>query len=83
MAEPSRLILSASVREPSPLLSQVPSGGSPSLSGSLGARTTIKQHLQAYLRFFSYLREHSAAKTITDLRVADIDGYEHFSKPAG
>jgi hypothetical protein len=53
------------------------------LGGSLGARTTIKQHLQAYLRFFSYLREHSAAKTITDLRVADIDGYEHFLEAGG
>ncbi|OWV83319.1 hypothetical protein ATY75_26240 [Rhizobium sp. N122] len=48
------------------------------LGGPLGARSTIKQHLQAYLRFFAYLREHSTVKTPADLRADDIDGYEDF-----
>ncbi|MEJ6784872.1 MULTISPECIES: hypothetical protein [Hyphomicrobiales] len=53
------------------------------LGGSLGARSTIKQHLQAYLRFFTYLREHSTAKTPADLRADDIDGYEQFLEAGG
>lgn len=53
------------------------------LGGSLGARSTIKQHLQAYLRFFAYLREHSGAKTPADLRADDIDGYEAFLEASG
>ena len=53
------------------------------LGGSLGARSTIKQHLQAYLKFFAYLREHSEAKTPADLRADDIDGYEAFLEAGG
>ncbi|MGB3833290.1 MAG: hypothetical protein WA975_15680 [Mesorhizobium sp.] len=53
------------------------------LGGSLGARSTIKQHLCAYLRFFAYLREHSSAKTPADLRADDIDGYEDFLEASG
>jgi len=53
------------------------------LGGSLGARSTIKQHLQAYLRFFAYLREHSTAKTLADLRADDIEGYEAFLEAGG
>ncbi|WP_287396128.1 hypothetical protein [Mesorhizobium sp.] len=53
------------------------------LGGSLGARSTIKGHLNGCLRFFAYLREHSGAKTppicaltiSTDMRIS--------SKPAG
>jgi len=53
------------------------------LGGSLGARSTIKGHLNAHLRFFAYIREHSAAKTPADLRAADIDGYEDFLEAEG
>lgn len=53
------------------------------LGGSLGARSTIKQHLQAYLRFFGYLREHSTAETPADLRTDDIDGYEDYLEAGG
>lgn len=53
------------------------------LGGSLGARSTIKQHLAAYLRFFAYLREHSTAKTPAYLRADDLDGYEHFLETGG
>lgn len=53
------------------------------LGGPLGARSTIKQHLQAYLRFFAYLREHSTAKTVADLRADDIEGYEAFLEAGG
>lgn len=53
------------------------------LGGSLGARSTIKQHLAAYLRFFAYLREHSTAKTPAYLRADDLDGYEHFHETGG
>lgn len=53
------------------------------LGGPLGARSTIKQHLQAYLRFFAYLREHSTVKTPADLRADDIDGYEDFLASVG
>lgn len=53
------------------------------LGGSLGARSTIKQHLQAYLKFFAYLREHSTAKTPADLRADDIEGYEDFLEAGG
>lgn len=53
------------------------------LGGSLGARSTIKQHLAAYLRFFAYLREHSTAKTPADLRADDLDGYQHFLEAGG
>ncbi len=53
------------------------------LGGSLGARSTIKQHLCAYLRFFAYLREHSTAKTPADLRAGDIEGYEAFLERGG
>lgn len=53
------------------------------LGGSLGARSTIKQHLQAYLKFFAYLREHSTAKTPADLRADDLDRYEHFLESGG
>ncbi|WP_259664057.1 hypothetical protein [Rhizobium bangladeshense] len=53
------------------------------LGGPLGARSTIKQHLQGYLRFFAYLREHSKAKTPADLRADDIDGYEYFLEAGG
>lgn len=53
------------------------------LGGSLGARSTIKQHLCAYLRFFAYLREHSTAKTPADLRAGDIEGYEAFLEEGG
>lgn len=53
------------------------------LGGSLGARSTIKQHLQAYLRFFVYLHERSRATTPADLRADDIDGYEDFLEAGG
>ncbi|RRH92171.1 hypothetical protein EH240_31205 [Mesorhizobium tamadayense] len=53
------------------------------LGGSLGARSTIKGHLNACLRFFAYLREHSRAKTPADLRADDIDGYEDFLEAGG
>lgn len=53
------------------------------LGGPLGARSTIKQHLQAYLKFFAYLHEHSTAKTPADLRADDIDGYEDFLEAGG
>lgn len=53
------------------------------LGGSLGARSTIKQHLSAYLRFFAYLREHSTVKTPADLRTDDIDRYEDFLEAGG
>jgi len=53
------------------------------LGGPLGARSTIKQHFQAYLRFFAYLREHSTAKKPADLRADDIDGYEQFLEAGG
>lgn len=53
------------------------------LGGPLGARSTIKQHFQAYLRFFAYLREHSTAKAPADLRADDIDGYEDFLEAGG
>lgn len=46
------------------------------LGGSLGAASTIKQHMQAYRRFFAYLRKHSSAITVADLRAKDIEGYE-------
>ncbi len=53
------------------------------LGGPLGARSTIKQHLQGYLRYFAYLREHSTAKKPADLRADDIDGYEDFLEASG
>lgn len=53
------------------------------LGGSLGARSSIKGHLNAHLRFFAYICEHSAAKTPADLRAADIDGYEDFLEASG
>lgn len=53
------------------------------LGGALGARSTIKQHLQAYHRFFAYLRGHSAVKTPADLRADDIDRYEAFLEAGG
>ena len=53
------------------------------LGGSLGARSTIKQHLRAHLKFFAYLREHSDAKTPADLRADDIDAYEAFLEASG
>lgn len=53
------------------------------IGGSLGARSTIKQHLQGYLKFFAYLREHSRAKTPADLRADDIEGYEAFLEAGG
>jgi len=53
------------------------------LGGPLGARSTIKQHLQGYLKFFAYLREHSTAKTPADLRADDIDRYEQFLEAGG
>ncbi|CZT37567.1 hypothetical protein [Rhizobium sp. 9140] len=53
------------------------------LGGPLGARSTIKQHLSAYLRFFEYLREHSTATTPAGLRIHDINGYEDFLEAGG
>jgi hypothetical protein len=53
------------------------------LGGSLGARSTIKAHLNAYLRFFAYLRDHSTAAKPADLRADDIDGYEAFLDASG
>ena len=53
------------------------------LGGPLGSRSTIKVHLNAYLRFFAYLRECSNAKTPADLRADDIDGYEDFLQARG
>lgn len=53
------------------------------LGGSLGARSTIKQHIAAYHRFFAYLRDHSHATKPADLRAQDIDGYEASLEAAG
>jgi hypothetical protein len=53
------------------------------LGGSLGARSTIKQHITAYHRFFAYLRAHSHATTPADLRGHDIDGFEASLEAAG
>lgn len=53
------------------------------LGGSLGARNTIKQHIAAYHRFFTYLRAHSHATRPTDLRAQDIDGFEASLEAAG
>jgi hypothetical protein len=53
------------------------------LGGSLGARSTIKQHLQGYRKFFAYLREHSKAMTPADLRADDIEGYEALLEASG
>lgn len=54
------------------------------LGGSLGAATTIKQHAQAYRRFFAYLCEHAPAVCGTpDLRAAHIDGFEAVLEAAG
>lgn len=53
------------------------------LGGSLGARSTIKQHLQGYLKFFAFLRKHTIIKTLQDLRAEDIEGYETFLKSGG
>lgn len=46
------------------------------LGGSLGAASTIMQHIQAYRRFFAYLQKRSPARTAADLRAEDIEGYE-------
>jgi hypothetical protein len=47
------------------------------IGGSLGAASTIKQHMQGYRRFFAYLRQKSpAAKTAADIGAEDIDGFE-------
>lgn len=53
------------------------------LGGSLGAASTIKQHMQAYRRFFAYLRDQSRATAAADLRAEDIDGYEAFLEAGG
>lgn len=53
------------------------------LGGALGARSTIKQHIAAYHRFFAYLRAHSHATTPADLRGQDIDGFEASLEAAG
>ena len=53
------------------------------LGGSLGAASTIKQHMQGYRRFFAYLRKHSSAATAADLRAEDIDGFETFLEAGG
>lgn len=74
--------MSGSIRGPSPLLSRG-SALAIRLGGPLGARSTIKQHLQAYLKLFAHLREHSAIKTPADLRADDIDGYENFLAAEG
>jgi hypothetical protein len=53
------------------------------LGGSLGARSTIKQHMNAYRRFFAYLREHTQVMKPTDLSAADVDGFEDFLEAGG
>lgn len=53
------------------------------LGGSLGARSTILQHMNAYRRFFAYVREHTRVTKPTDLNAADIDGYEDFLEAGG
>ena len=53
------------------------------LGGSLGAATSIKQHVRAYRRFFAYLEGHSSATRASDLRAEDIDGYETFLEAGG
>lgn len=54
------------------------------LGGSLGAATTIKQHAQAYRRFFAYLREYApAVQGPGNLRAAHIDGFEAALTAAG
>jgi hypothetical protein len=53
------------------------------LGGSLGARSTIKQHMNAYRRFFGYLRQHTQVTKPADLSAADIDGYEDFLEAGG
>lgn len=53
------------------------------LGGSLGARSTIKQHINAYRRFFDYLRQHAQVAKPADLRSDDIDRYEDFLEAGG
>lgn len=53
------------------------------IGGALGARSTIKQHIAAYHRFFAYLRANSHATMPADLRAQDIDGFEASLEAAG
>lgn len=47
------------------------------LGGSLGAASSVKQHVQGYRRFFAYLREHApTVDGIADLRAAHLDRFE-------
>lgn len=53
------------------------------LGGSLGAASTIKQHIQGYRRFFTYLGKYSSATTLAELQSDDIDGFEAFLETGG
>jgi len=53
------------------------------LGGSLGAATTIKQHMQSYRRFFAFLNGHKEVKTGADLRAEHIDSYEEHLSDLG
>jgi hypothetical protein len=54
------------------------------LGGTLGAASTIKQHVQAYRGFFAYLREHAGiVRNAADLRAAHLDGYEAMLEASG
>lgn len=53
------------------------------LGGSLGARSTIMQHMNAYRRFFAYLREHTQVMKPANLSAGDIDAYEDFLEAGG
>lgn len=54
------------------------------LGGTLGAASTIKQHLHAYRRFFAHLGEHApSVRGPADLRACHIDGFEAALAAAG
>lgn len=54
------------------------------LGGSLGAAITVRQHAQAYRRFFAYLGEHApAVRGPIDLQAAHIDGFEAVLEAVG
>jgi hypothetical protein len=54
------------------------------IGGSLGAASTIKQHIQGYRRFFDYLRNQpSVVNTPADLKAEHIDGFETALEASG
>jgi hypothetical protein len=54
------------------------------LGGTLGAASTVKQHVAAYRRFFAYLCEHApSVRSLADLRASHLDGYEAMLEASG